>query len=249
MNKDLRPTAHADRRNLMLSRPVAGRARVFPSRGGAGILAALGSSLCGEPIGKRIMFGRKKGRSTPPPPAAASASETLANSPVRERGGLSLRKPQPARPQQQPRVAGPANGPGPRLSGITIPPAARPPGATTPAGQGDGKILVVGRAIVLSGEIAACDKLVVEGRVSAELRRCPELEITRSGRFSGIAEVDTAEILGHFDGELTAHRVTVRASARVSGKIRYGEMIMEPGAQVHGEIAPIKPEALDEEPA
>jgi cytoskeletal protein CcmA (bactofilin family) len=195
------------------------------------------------------MFGRKKGSSTPPPPVAASASETLANSPVRERGGLSLHKPQPARPQQPPRAAGPANGPGPRLSGITIPAVARPPGSAAPAGRGDGKVLVVGRAIVLSGEIAACDKLVVEGQVSAELRRCHEFEVTRTGRFSGIADVDTADIVGRFDGELTARRVTVRASARMSGKIRYREMVMEPGAQVRGDIAPIDPDAPDEEPA
>jgi cytoskeletal protein CcmA (bactofilin family) len=191
------------------------------------------------------MFGRKKGSLTPPPPAAASASETLANSPVRERGGLSLRKPQPARPQPP---SAHASTPSARLSGLGIPAALRPLGAV-PATQGDGKVLVVGRAIVLSGEIAACDKLVVEGRVSAELRHCRALEITRTGRFSGVAEVETAEIVGRFDGDLTARRVTVRASARASGKIRYGEMTMEPGARVRGDIAPLEPDAHEEESA
>jgi cytoskeletal protein CcmA (bactofilin family) len=194
------------------------------------------------------MFGRKKGSSTPPPPAIASASETLANSPVRERGGLSLRKPQPARPQPPPRAAAHANAPGPRLSGIAIPPL-RPPAPPASGSQADGKVLVVGREIVLSGEIAACDKLVVEGRVSAELHRCRELEVARTGRFSGVAEVETADIVGRFDGDLTARRVTVRAAARVSGKIRYGEMVMESGAQVRGDIAPLEPDVLEEEPA
>lgn len=194
------------------------------------------------------MFGRKKGSPTPPPPAAASASETLANSPVRERGGLSLRKPQPARPLPPPRPAAHANAPGPRLSGIAIP-ALRPLPAPAADSQADGKVLVVGRAIVLSGEIAACDKLVVEGRVSAELHRCRELEVARTGRFSGVAEVETADIIGRFDGTLTARRVTVRAAARASGKIRYGEMIMEAGAQVRGDIAPLEPDVLEEEPA
>ena len=66
--------------------------------------------------------------------------------------------------------------------------------------QGDGKVLLVGRAIALSGEIGACDKLIVEGRVSAELHRCRDLEVTRTGRFSGTAEVENAGIIGRFDG-------------------------------------------------
>lgn len=195
------------------------------------------------------MFGRKKGSTTPPPsPAVASASETLANSPVRERGGLSLRKPQPARPQSAPRQ--PAHGaPSARPPVTAIPAAPRPLGTTVSVTQGDGKILVVGRAITLSGEIAACDKLVVEGRVSAELHRCRDIEITRTGRFSGVAEVETAEIVGRFDGELTAGRVVIRASAHTSGIIRYGELVVEPGARIRGDIAPIEPDALEEESA
>lgn len=192
------------------------------------------------------MFGRKKGSTTPPPPSTvASASETLANSPLRERGGLSLHKPQPARPQPAPRPTTPSV----RPPAVAIPAAPRPLGATVSTTQGDGKVLLVGRAIALSGEIAACDKLIVEGRVSAELHRCRDIEVARTGRFSGIAEVDSAEIMGRFDGELTARRVVIRSSARTSGKIRYGELLVEPGAQIRGELLPLEPDVLEEEPA
>jgi cytoskeletal protein CcmA (bactofilin family) len=190
------------------------------------------------------MFGRKKANAPPAlPPVVASATETLANSPVRERGGLSLRKPQPARPQPPSRPATAAA----RPSTPPLPAAPRLPTATVTPSQGDGKVLLVGRAIALSGEIAACDKLIVEGRVSAELHRCRTLEITRTGRFSGVAEVERAEIVGRFDGELTARRMLVRASARMSGKIRYGEMTVEPGAQIRGDISPLEPDVLEEE--
>ena len=190
------------------------------------------------------MFGRKKGGASLPPSASESATETLANSPVRERGGLSLRKPLPARPQPLAHSA-----PGVTRTGTTIVPAApRPPGVVSPTVQGNGKVLLVGRSIALSGEIAACDKLIVEGRVSAELHRCRDLEVTRTGRFSGIAEVEYAEIVGRFDGELTARKILVRASARMSGKIRYGEMTVEPGAQIRGDLTPLEPDVLQEEP-
>ena len=188
------------------------------------------------------MFGRKKGTSAPPLPPAPSATETLANSPVRDRGGLSLHKPQPARPQPQPRLAQtPVR--------TVIPAAPRLPGIVAAAAQSDGKVLRVGPAIALSGEIAACDKLIVEGRVSAALNRCRHLEVTKTGRFSGIAEIESAEIFGRFDGELTARKVLVHASARMSGKIRYGELTLEPGAQIRGELTPLEPDVLVEEPS
>jgi cytoskeletal protein CcmA (bactofilin family) len=190
------------------------------------------------------MFGRKKGGVAPPVPS--STVETLANSPVRDRGGLLLKRLQPARPQ-------------PPTLGLVAPPrthaipaAPRPLaglGATAAVEQNPGKVLVVGRAIALSGEIDACEKLVVEGRVNAELHRCRDIEVARTGRFSGVAEVDNAEIVGRFDGELTARKVFARASARISGKLRYGEMLVEPGAQIRGDIAPLEPDVLGEEPA
>lgn len=192
------------------------------------------------------MFGRKKGGETSPPaPPPPSTSETLANSPVRDRAGLSLKKPQPARPQ--PPTVAPAAAPRPHA----IPAAPRPISATVagvPVEQSPGKVLVVGRAIALSGEIDACEKLIVEGRVNAELHRCRDIEVARSGRFSGVAEVETAEIVGRFDGELTARKVVARASARISGKVRYGELLVEPGAKIRADIAPLEPDVLTDEP-
>ncbi|HTI87846.1 MAG TPA: polymer-forming cytoskeletal protein [Alphaproteobacteria bacterium] len=185
------------------------------------------------------MFGRKKSSGTTSPPQGPSATETLAGLPARPHG-LSLRKPDPARPQP-----GATSTVAPRLPAIPVGP--RAPRAAAEKPQGEGKTLVVGRLIALSGEIAACDRLVVEGRVSAELHRCRAIEIARSGRFSGTAEVDTAEIIGRFDGELTARKLMVRGSARVSGKLRYSEITVEPGAQIRGEMIPLEPDIVIEE--
>jgi cytoskeletal protein CcmA (bactofilin family) len=189
------------------------------------------------------MFGRKKSGETAPPPAGSSTAETLAGLPTRQRAGLSLRKPEPARPQ-------PGALPRPPVATRVpaIPTGPRAPRAAAETIPSDGKVLVVGRLIALSGEIAACDRLVVEGRVSAELHRCQHIEVARTGRFSGVAEVDTAEIVGRFDGELTARKILLRASARVSGSIRYSEIHVEPGAHIRGEMIPLEPDVLVEDP-
>jgi cytoskeletal protein CcmA (bactofilin family) len=48
---------------------------------------------------------------------------------------------------------------------------------------------------------------------------------------------------------LTARRVVIRASARTAGIIRYGELTVEPGARIRGDIAPLEPDATEEDPA
>ena len=68
----------------------------------------------------------------------------------------------------------------------------------------DGKMLVVGREIVLSGKIKSCDRLVVEGQVEATMKDCREIEIAETGTFKGKVEFDRADISGIFEGDLTA---------------------------------------------
>ena len=58
--------------------------------------------------------------------------------------------------------------------------------------------LIVGREISLSGEITACDRLVVEGSVEANLANCRDIDIAESGLFKGSASIDDAEVRGRF---------------------------------------------------
>ncbi len=118
------------------------------------------------------------------------------------------------------------------------------------SGGDDGKKLIVGREIVLNGEINSCDRLVVEGRVEANMKDCREIEIAETGTFKGQAEIDRADISGRFEGDLTAREhLVVRATGRITGKVRFGELEIERGGQivgdlqVYGEDAPSRREA------
>lgn len=102
---------------------------------------------------------------------------------------------------------------------------------------GDGKKLIVGRDIALSGQISSCEKLVVEGRVEANIAECREIEVSESGTFRGEAEIDVAEISGTFEGTLVARDLLmVRANGRVTGKVRYGRLEIERGGQINGDV-------------
>lgn len=97
--------------------------------------------------------------------------------------------------------------------------------------------LIVGPDIKLKGaEITDCDTLVVEGRVEAAMES-RVLQIAEIGGFVGKAAVDTAEIRGRFDGELTVRKqLVIRATGHVSGKIRYGKLSIEEGGELAGDI-------------
>ncbi|MGE4220388.1 MAG: polymer-forming cytoskeletal protein [Alphaproteobacteria bacterium] len=103
-----------------------------------------------------------------------------------------------------------------------------------------GKRLVVGKEIMLTGEITSCDTLVVEGTVEASLNDSRRIEITEDGYFKGNVEIDVAEIRGRFEGELTAReRLIVRRTGRVVGTVRYGELEIERGGRIAGTVETI----------
>ena len=88
-----------------------------------------------------------------------------------------------------------------------------------------GKKLVVGKDICLSGEITACDTLVVEGQVEASLQGSRVFEVAECGDFKGNVEIEIAEIRGKFEGELVANsRLIIRRSGIATGNIRYREL-------------------------
>lgn len=96
--------------------------------------------------------------------------------------------------------------------------------------------LTIGRGVVFNGTIHTCDSFVVQGEVEATLP-ARAFQITETGHFKGRAEVDEAIVAGTFDGTLTVRgRLTVEATGRVRGTVRYGELAIVAGGQISGDI-------------
>jgi cytoskeletal protein CcmA (bactofilin family) len=101
----------------------------------------------------------------------------------------------------------------------------------------DVRTLIVGREISLSGEINSCNKLVVEGSVEANLQNCRDVDISETGLFKGSASIDEAEVRGRFEGNLTVRkRLLIRSTGKVTGTIRYGQIEIECGGKISGDI-------------
>ncbi len=115
-------------------------------------------------------------------------------------------------------------------------PADHVPANSRPSAEA-AKTLIVGRDISLNGAISDCDKLVVEGRLEADLTDSRLVEIAESGVIQGTAVIEEADISGLFKGSLTVRgRLMIRPTGRVFGAIRYGELAIEGGGQIGGEI-------------
>ena len=137
---------------------------------------------------------------------------------------LPPRSPEPTRPA----------GEAPRPTETTARPVPPPVPRRNDA---DLRRLIVGREISLSGEITSCDKLIVEGSVEANLQNCHDVDIAESGLFKGSATIDEIDVRGRFEGNLTVRkRLFIRATGRVSGTIRYGQIEIECGGQISGDI-------------
>ena len=109
--------------------------------------------------------------------------------------------------------------------------------AAAQASADDGARLTVGANIKLKGvEITDCDTLAVEGTVEATIN-ARVIQIAEKGAFKGTAEIDMAEINGVFEDTLTVReKLVIRPTGKVSGKVRYGKIVIEEGGQLSGEI-------------
>jgi len=105
------------------------------------------------------------------------------------------------------------------------------------------RTLTIGRGINMSGEIDACDHLLVEGTVEAALKGAKCLDIAESGTFYGTVEIEEATIAGRFEGDITVNgRLTLKSSGVITGSIAYRELEVEAGAVLDGRMTPLKGE-------
>jgi cytoskeletal protein CcmA (bactofilin family) len=182
---------------------------------------------------KRMGSDEDAGAKTSPDEANPRGGGATPSAPQARRSGsesaeMANRPFQPARPAVEPYR---------RVIEIPNPARRAEAAAPAPAAKPESKKLIVGHDISLKGKISSCDRLIVEGRVEAELQDCHTIEIARSGTFKGAAEIESAEVSGHYEGALTVREnLLIRSTGQVSGTIRYGRLMIEEGGEINGDI-------------
>lgn len=167
--------------------------------------------------------------SAPVSPAVASTASAPAAAPA---GAPAFR---PVPPQAAMVAASRPSMPSVGLPNVASNDAAR---ASVPTNRPNAKrVLTVGPDIQMKGEITSCDRVVIEGMVDATMRDVHTVELTETGSLKGTAEVEDAEISGNFEGDITVRgKLTVHASGRIRGNVTYGEIEIQRGGQISGNI-------------
>lgn len=141
-------------------------------------------------------------------------------------------------PERQP-LQRPADHPGPIVSerqSVVMTPELTPTPSVVADHPDEGR-LTVGRDIRLSGELKSCESLIVEGVVNLDLQGTKYLEVLEGGTFAGSAMVDSAEIAGSFEGDLTVTGLLViHPSGRINGNITTSELQLERGGMICGNL-------------
>ena len=160
-------------------------------------------------------------------PSILNRNDNIANKDVRPISNNNSLSPAASAPTTRPTNTTPA----PEV------PTTPPPVASSSSEPVIGARLIVGPDVKLKGaEILDCDTLVVEGRVEATMDS-RVIRIAENGAFAGKVSIDIAEIHGHFEGDLTARtQLIIHATGRVSGKIRYGQLVIDEGGELCGDI-------------
>ena len=105
------------------------------------------------------------------------------------------------------------------------PPTPSPVTQPQPGSRGneaDDRTLIIGPGVSVKGEITSCNRLIVQGTIEAKLTDCPNIIIKEGGVFKG--------------NLIVSKRLLVQATGRVSGTITYGEIEIERGGKIAGEI-------------
>lgn len=167
-------------------------------------------------------------------PSAASSPSTPYNAPSAPVATAPAFRPVPVQPamaaQRQP-----ANAPAPSAPAHAAAPVEP---VRAPIVRPNAKrVLTVGPDIQMKGEITNCDRVVIEGMVDATMRDVHTVELAETGSLKGTAEVEDAEISGAFEGDLVVTgKLTIHSSGRVRGNITYGDIEIQRGGQISGNV-------------
>src|SRR5580700_450706 len=96
--------------------------------------------------------------------------------------------------------------------------------------------LFIGAGVELKGNVEVPGAASVDGKFEGTLK-AKNLIVGQTGHVSGQISVETAEVRGTVDDNLTVvSRLVLRATGSISGKISYSKIMVEEGGTLSGTI-------------
>ena len=98
------------------------------------------------------------------------------------------------------------------------------------------KSIFIGTGVVFKGSISAPNQAIISGQVDGELV-AKDVLVGASGVVTGKVEADFIDVKGELNETVTSKNVLiVRASGKITGKVTYGELEIERGGKIKGQM-------------
>ncbi len=97
------------------------------------------------------------------------------------------------------------------------------------------EVAVVSQSMVVSGNLAAPQQILIEGRVEGDVT-CGTLVQRAGGTVVGNINADRVRVGGTIRGDIVAGAVSLQSTGRVIGDITYDALLMAAGSRVDGRL-------------
>jgi cytoskeletal protein CcmA (bactofilin family) len=102
-------------------------------------------------------------------------------------------------------------------------------------------VLILGEGAVLKGEVKQGRRVEVWGYVEGGVT-ASELVVQKGGKVFGNVKADTAEVYGTLQGDVRVQQLfSLKSTGTAAGKIKYGRLAMEEGAELSAHVRNIPP--------
>jgi len=97
----------------------------------------------------------------------------------------------------------------------------------------------IGEGVSFKGSITASDEAVIEGQFDGDLT-VGNLLIGQTGRVTGSIKADRVDVKGELNKDISSRQLLiVRSTGKVNGTLEYGEIEIERGGQVLGNMTQV----------
>ena len=96
--------------------------------------------------------------------------------------------------------------------------------------------LMIGEGVSITGTIKSNNEVTVQGNIEGDIE-CNSVTINKSGNVKGKIKTEMMVVEGKAEGEMNVNDVlNIKSDGNVNGKIFYGEIQIDEGGKISGEI-------------
>ena len=96
--------------------------------------------------------------------------------------------------------------------------------------------LMIGEGVTITGSIKANNEVTIQGIIDGDIE-CNSVTINKSGNVKGKIKTETMIVEGKAEGEINVNDVlNIKSDGHVNGKVFYGEIQIDEGGKLSGEI-------------